>query len=143
MFESGSGAAPAADRPYVMSRSDIDILGVYPVDAPEPCHLVELSIRNFVGPLGLSQFTQEQPDQPRTNWQVPWDERVLDAEGASDLHGRFPRKIEATGKPLRLAFFFHHLDLSRPLNTPAGDIPLPRPQVRPQRLAFIEYESPY
>jgi hypothetical protein len=120
----------------------IDVLGIYAVEATEPCHLLELLIRDHVGPVDMSQFTQAVPGQPRSLWQVPWDERVLTADGSNDRCGRFPSKIVADGAPLRLTFFFHYLDLKKPLATPAGEIELQNSEPRPRRLAFLEYESP-
>jgi hypothetical protein len=120
----------------------IEIVGVYPLEAPEPCHLVEVLIRDHADPLDVGTFTQELPGEPRSNWQVPWDERALSADGTSDLAGRFPRRIESDGAPLRLAFFFHYLDIDRPLLTPAGDLPLPPGRPRPDRLAFMTYDGP-
>ena len=49
--------------------------------------------------------------------------------------------IEYSGS-LRVAFFFHYLDLSRPLETPLGDVALPDPSPAPERLSFMEYEAP-
>ena|SRR6266496_732355 len=120
----------------------IELLGVYPVEALEPCHLVELLIQGHVGRVDLSDFTQEMPKQPQSNWQVPWDERVLNADGSQARSGRYPREVFADGTPLRLVFFFHFLDFSRPLMTPAGEVILRSPEERPQRLAFLKYESP-
>ena len=120
----------------------IDVLGIYPVEAPEPCHVVELMIRGHVGVLDVGAFTQERPGQPPSNWQVAWDERVLSADGTKDLLGQFPNKIESDGSPLRLAFFFHYLDFDRPLITPAGELALQAPEEKPDRLAFLNYESP-
>ena len=120
----------------------VDILGIYPVDAPEPCHLIELMVRDYTGVLDVGAFTQERLGQPTSNWQVPWDERVLSPDGSRDLLGPFPAKIQSDGTPLRLAFFFHYLDLRRPLITPAGELALRAPQEMPDRLAFLTYEGP-
>jgi hypothetical protein len=119
----------------------IVIIGVYPVGVSEPCHLVELLISNHNGTIDIANFTQESPGQPKTNWQVPWDERVLDAAGEKDVLGQFPNEIVADGD-LRVVFFFHYLDLDRPLITPVGRIPLPVLTDRPDRLNFLQYESP-
>jgi hypothetical protein len=120
----------------------IDVLGIYPVEAPEPCHIIELMIRGHVGVLDVGAFTQERPGQPRSNWQVPWDERVLSTDGTKDLLGQFPVRIASDGTALRLAFFFHYLDFDRPLITPAGELALRDPEDKPDRLAFLNYESP-
>jgi hypothetical protein len=120
----------------------VDVLGIYPVEAPEPCHIIELMIRGHVGVLRMGAFTQESRGQPRSNWQVPWDERVLSADGTKDMLGPFPSRIECDGTAVRLAFFFHYLDCDRPLITPAGELALKAPQERPERLAFLAYNSP-
>jgi hypothetical protein len=58
--------------------------------------------------------------------QVPYDEQVIS---------------ESDGKA-RVAFFFHYLDLSKPLLTPAGTLALPPPKKIPARLKDIVYEAP-
>ncbi len=112
----------------------VKIIGVYAVEAPEPCHLVELQISDYIGHLDLAKFTQER-GYDESSWQVPWDERVLNAEGTRDLPGRFPQKIEVNGE-VRLAFFFHYLDFKKPLLTPAGRLVVPDAKILPKRLAF-------
>ena len=102
-----------------------EIKGIYSVEAAEPCYLVEVVIAEHAGPVDLIQFTQAVPGQPRSNWQVPWDERLL------------------LGTKDRWAFFFHYLDLSRPLLTPAGRVAVPVPTPMPAHLADVEYESPH
>ncbi len=111
------------------------VIGVHPVEAAEPCHLVELFVESY-SPLELvGGVTQERPGEPRDSWQVPWDERVLDADGESELRGHVQ-------PPCRVAFFFHYLDRERPLRTPFGPLRLPMETERPERLAFMEYEAP-
>jgi hypothetical protein len=39
-------------------------------------------------------------------------------------------------------FFFHYLDLKKPIITPAGSLSLPKPTKQPAHLNDIEYESP-
>jgi hypothetical protein len=120
----------------------IQVIGVYPVRADEPCHLVELFVRDLIGELPVADFTQEVKGQPRSNWQVPYDERVLNDGGTAQVGEQFPGAIEADGNELRLAFFFHYLDFSRPLLTPAGPLALPRETKKPSRLKFFKYEPP-
>jgi hypothetical protein len=122
---------------------DVRVLGVYRVeDAPEPCHLIEMLI--YADGFSMSDITQELPDAPRAEWQAPWDERVLNDSGdqvvahAWDLPE--PGYIEAD--KTRLTFFFHYLDLARPLSTPWGALELPAPTAKPDRLASVEYEEP-
>jgi hypothetical protein len=119
----------------------VEIIGVYPVEAAEPCHLVEVWIRELDGEINVEQFTQDVPGQPKANWQAPYDERILNEAGTDQVGDRFLSKIAGKGD-LRLVFFFHDLDLSKPLLSPAGSIKLPAWSNRPERLDFLEYEEP-
>jgi len=120
----------------------IAVVGVYPVDeAREPCHLIELLIEGACDGLRMAEFTQEVPGQPRDNRQVPWDEYVLSADGTSGELVSFPGPLNVV-ESARVAFFFHYLDLSEALQTPAGPTVLPEPTRCPSRLAFIKYEPP-
>ena len=120
----------------------INIIGVYSTEATtEPCYLIEAIIEDFQGDLDLAEFTQEVPRQPRENWQVPWDEHILDEEGITGELAPFPGPLKVFGSQ-RIAFFFHYLDLSRPLITPIGKVYLPEATKLPDRLSFIGYEPP-
>jgi len=102
------------------------VIGVHPVQADEPVHLVELLIEGDVTEFDIGDVTQEVPGQPKSNWQVPYDERV----------------IEESGEKMRYAFFFHYLDFKKPLLTPAGALSVPKATKAPAHLKDIEYESP-
>lgn len=102
------------------------IIGVHPVEAQEPVHLIELLIEGDVSDFDIGEVTQEVAGQPKSNWQVPYDERVLE-EGKQKA---------------RYAFFFHYLDFKKPLLTPVGSLPLPKPTKAPPHLQGIEYEPP-
>ena len=119
----------------------VEILGVHPVRAPEPCHLVELQVRELDAPFEIGSITQAAPGQPRENWQVPWDEHFLNPDGSAPHDPEAPRALPSL-PAFRVAFFFHYLDLERPLLSPCGPLTLPPPTPRPHRLAFLRYESP-
>ena len=103
------------------------IAGVYPVEADEPVHLIEISIEGgAVDGFDFGEVTQEMADMPRMNWQAPYDERV----------------ISETDTRARVVFFFHYLDFTKPLLTPAGELALPPPKEMPARLKEIVYEAP-
>ena len=106
--------------------SKATIIGVHPVEADEPVHLIELLVEGDTDDFDIGDVTQEVAGQPKANWQAPFDERVVE---------------ESEGK-IRYAFFFHYLDFKRPLITPAGSILLPKPTEKPAHLKDIEYESP-
>lgn len=58
------------------------------------------------------------------NKQAPYDEQLL-----TETEGRW-------------AFFFHFLDLTKPLRTEVGEIELPSPTLMPEHLAGIRYKLP-
>ena len=118
-----------------------DPVGIYLVNSTEPCFLVELWLRDVVEPIDFGEFTQEIPGQPRDNWQVPWDERILNDDGTAGESAPFPGPLQARGN-VRVAFFFHYLDATRPLLSPCGPIALPPSTRLPERLRFIDYEPP-
>jgi len=120
---------------------EFNIVGVYSVpEARQPCHLIEIIVRATDGKLDFGEVTQEAPDDPRDNWQVPWGEQILNSEGTSGQPVPFPEPVALRGE-VRAAFFFHFLDHDRPLLTPSGAVELPGPTARPARLDFIEYEE--
>jgi hypothetical protein len=102
------------------------VIGVHAVEADEPVHLIELLVEGDTDGFDIGEVTQETPGQPKSNWQVPYAERVLE---------------ESEGRT-RFAFFFHYLDFERPLLTPAGPLSVPPASNVPAHLKDIEYESP-
>ena len=113
----------------------IEVIGVYPIAAAEPCHLVELLIDGAKPADVVASITQETAGQPRDNWQVPYDEHYLTADGTGP-------EQSASVSEARVAFFFHYLDLRRPLLSVGGSLHLPAPTSCPSRLEFICYEPP-
>jgi len=137
----GLGAAARADAPAAPARSAprVEVVGMHPVaEAPEPCYLLEMIVRQAPSTVDLGAFTQG-PLAGGVPAQVPWLETYLDARGARRLVDPCP------GRPpydVRVAFFLHYVDRSRPLSTPFGRVALPPPTPRPRRLAFITYMEP-
>jgi hypothetical protein len=87
----------------------------------ENLYVLEVLVDEQIEDLNWSELTQEIPDQSRENWQVPYDEQALDDTGR------------------RWTFFFHFLDLRKPLLTSFGPITLPEPTELPPHLAFMKY----
>lgn len=122
----------------------IKAIGVYPVEADEPVHLIELSVFGAQGVFNVGAITQETSGQPCANWQCPYMEQILSASGEDVLADDY----EASKRPelwkgdMRLAFFFHYLDFERPLLTPFGEVQLPTATELPERLSMMEYEQP-
>jgi hypothetical protein len=124
-----------------MSVSEqLQVLGVHPVEqAPDPCYLVELRVGPGLPALDLTAITQPTAGLPGNGWQAPVDARLLDADGTGGQPLE-PGAARAVAPPARLAFFFHFLQLDRPLLTPLGPLRLPAPTPRPARLGFMRYE---
>ena len=122
----------------------VEIIGLHPVQASEPVYLLEILVRNSEGVFEIVKFTQELPGEPIDNWQVPYDEKILDADGDKVIADGFGAEDmpELWIGNVRLAFFFHFLDLSKPLMTPFGDVALPPESDMPSRLSIIEYQEP-
>jgi hypothetical protein len=94
-------------------------------------YLVEVLIERLDSDFDPGTFTQEQAGAPRDNWQVPYDEKFLDADGISERSP--PSGLSST----RLAFFMHDLNPSRPLQTQYGPVSLPQPTPMPVRLSSL------
>lgn len=104
----------------------VRIISVHPIPANDPCHLLEIELKAGSDEFDFGLVTQEMADQPKTNWQVAYDEQQI----GDKQDGR------------RWVFFFHYLDLERPLLTPHGPITLPDPSPVPPHLKEIEYYEP-
>lgn len=98
------------------------VIGVHPVEAGEPVHLVELEVEGNAADFDFGEVTQEAAGRPRSNWQAVYDEREVGEN--------------------RFAFFFHYLDVARPLLSRAGPLVLPPESPVPEHLQDIEYEPP-
>jgi hypothetical protein len=107
-------------------KSEVEIIGVHPIEAAEPCYLIEIAVTDPNDKFDWNDVIQEKPGQPPDNWQVAYDEQSVDvAEGQS-----------------RYVFFFHYLDLSRLLRTSFGEVALPEPTPVPPHLKGIKYCPP-
>lgn len=121
---------------------ELRVLGVYPVEgSDEPCHLIEMSLRNFCGELRLGEITQPEPGVERSSWQVPYWEQRLDEHGFFVVEDLFPGPVRVDGE-LRFVFYFHYLDLSAPLRTQFGPVLLPGETPTPNRLSALSYSPP-
>lgn len=90
----------------------------------EGLYLIELHVYSQGIEFDWSKVTQPEYDKPPETWQAAYDERYLE------------------GEPDRWAFFFHFLELSEPLQTSHGDLPIPDPTPIPPHLESIRYEIP-
>jgi hypothetical protein len=100
------------------------VLGVHPVKAREPVHLIEIELLADASHVDWRSFTQPFEGRDRSYWQVPYGEQPV------------------PDRPNSWCFFFHYLDTSRPLQSFAGDLVLPEETPVPPSLSFIKYEEP-
>jgi hypothetical protein len=114
----------------------VKVIGVHPIEADEPCHLIELAICDPDHKFNVDDLTQAIENSRKDFWQVAYDEKFLDVHGLQPSHER-PDK-----KEYRLAFFFHYLDLAKPLQTSFGPVALLPPSPQPEHLAFMIYGPP-
>jgi hypothetical protein len=116
------------------------VVGVHSVEADQPCHLIELIICDPDRAFNVDDLTQPDEDVEESLWQVAYDERFLDA------HSLEPMRLGYRERPdrneYRLAFFFHYLDLAKPLESSFAPLALPDPSPRPEHLAFMRWVPP-
>ncbi|MGL6195916.1 MAG: hypothetical protein ACRC2T_13965 [Thermoguttaceae bacterium] len=138
-----------------MSCRAVELIGVYLLEPdviedygeplcnpenPENALLLEMIVPYPIKECDIAAFTQPL-DSPRDYWQVPYLEVFLNANGEAKLAD--PEIQEWHGSTIRIVFFMHCLDLSRPLQTPFGDVPLMTPTKFPPRLkGLIKYFEP-
>ncbi len=100
------------------------VIGVHPVEAAQPVHLVVLDCEGRSGELDWTSITQPDLKQDESFWQVPYDE------------------VQVPGGGDRWTFFFHYLDVARPLQSNLGVLPLVSQTPMPQQFRFRKYEEP-
>ena len=124
----------------------VEVLGVYAVPGNPDVSLIEVTVDRPPSGVDVGDFTQEDPNSDRENWQVPYDERYLNSDGTQEIGERWEswRLKPGSEEPptTRLVFYIHFLVSGRVLLTPDGDVALPPAQALPSRLAFVEYEPP-
>jgi hypothetical protein len=125
-----------------MAEPEMTVVGLHPVDGAEGCYLIESIISDATTQPDFGRITQRGQSLDPSNWQVPYDEKLLDDEGQSVIADLFLTKVEAWPRRARVSFFLHNLDAAQPLATPYGDAQLPPPSARPTRLAMLVYETP-
>jgi hypothetical protein len=120
-------------------KTETNVIGVYKVEGQTNVHLIELDIKAKHTDIEIGEFTQRQNGVDRLDWQTPWDEKYLNAEG-TEITGDWLEVPNDTTETTRLAFFLHFIDFDNPLTTPFGE---KQPEPMPNRLSsIIEYEQP-
>jgi hypothetical protein len=122
----------------------VEVVGVHPIKAREPVYLIEMEIHSANAVFDIGKVVQEDESQPQSNWQVPYSEHLLNEDGTKILADDYQilTKPELLKGSFRIAFFFHYLDIKKPLVTQFGPVSLPAVTALPKRLKIVKYESP-
>ena len=124
----------------------VAIHGVYPIDAPQPCYIVELTIRDCESELQFSQVLFDANVPPcGVRTQAPFEEQFLSPDGSTILgNSRYGwTNPEVWQGDCRLVFLMHYLVVGDSLRTPFGNVPIPDFTDKPDRLRDVVYVSPY
>ena len=135
------GAEAAEGR---RQAATVEIIGVYGVQAREPCHAIELWVKGVVRPFSFGDFKQEDPAEPEWKWQCAWMEHVLNSRGDQVLadERQIFNQPELFRGDMRVLLFMHFLNFHRPLATPFGPVTIPADTSMPARLSMVHYEQP-
>jgi hypothetical protein len=125
------GQDPSASNPGPNERDCRESL--------ESVVLIEVAVSHRDGRFAMRDFTQRRDDLPRDSWQSAWEEAFLTADGINRL--AVPFNKTPAGDDLRIAFYLHFWDPSKPLCSSYGDVVCPQPAEIPERLEkLVPYE---
>jgi hypothetical protein len=106
-------------------------------DNMQSLYLVELEVRGNLESFDVGAITQDSPQNDSS--QTPFDEQWLGIDGR-EVIGYEPPPGAGFG---RLVFWFHFLEVGKPLFGPWGSVALPAPTTMPTRLAsLVQYSLP-
>jgi hypothetical protein len=97
--------------------------------------LVEVKVMNRDSQFDVSHFTQPINNVPKDNWQTAWAEAYLCPDGESLIVERWSSAPKSGD--LRIAFFLHFWNPSKPLRTSYGDLVCPAIKDMPERLSKL------
>ncbi|TGM74402.1 hypothetical protein EHR01_10605 [Leptospira mtsangambouensis] len=119
---------------------DFEIIGVYSIKNVADAHLIEIQVKDSIIPLNLHEITQPIENLDRLNWQIPYKEYLLNITGEIVISNEWENiSDEKLTGSFRIVFFFHFLNIKRPLSTQFGDYNLPPITNLPERLSVIHY----
>ncbi len=116
---------------------------VFTLSPAESLHLIELEVEAPGEPFDMALFTQPWPGRSPSSWQVPYLDRLLNADGTkaiTDLRSVFRNIPEMLYRTIRVVFYFHYLRTEEALESPFGPVSLPDETPIPRRLGFLRYE---
>jgi hypothetical protein len=127
-----------------LTMPHFEIIGIYAIDAHEPCHLVELSVEPDETSYSLSEISFPTRVNMVRSVQAPYDEHFLSEDGDVIL-GNSTYAWENPDfwrTPHRVSFFMFYLEPGKNIHTPQGLLPIPAAKVLPERLKTIEFTWP-
>jgi hypothetical protein len=118
------------------ATEQIDIVGIYHVPEHKGVSMVEVIVHAPYTDFDPDGFMKPVPQTDPDTWERADDVRYLNPEGSLMIGDRFQRPIR-TYPETRMVVFFHDLDITMPLVTPYGLLPLPKRRPMPERLRRI------
>jgi len=124
-----------------LKQGILKLNGVYKIENIENIHIVELEAQAEINDLEVSQITQVVSGEERLNWQSPYDEKFVNS--TNELIGDW-KDIPSSIKPgEKIIFFFHELDLEKPIKTQYGNLDISGTTETPEWITkLMKYEEP-
>jgi len=124
-----------------LNDQKLKLKGVYSILNNDEVHIIEFEAEETINDLEISQITQVVDGQERMNWQVPYDEKYFNQ--ANQLIGEWMDEPEAIKKGEKIVFFFHELNLKKPIRTQFGDYEISEiKQIPKWVMEIMKYEEP-
>jgi len=126
--------------------TSVVIHGAYKVRAPEPCFIVELTIKASEEELSFSEVLFDANIAGvGVRTQAPFNEHFVSMDG-NEVLGDYTYgwdHPEIWKGDVRIVFLMHFLKPGGSIKTPYGNVEIPKFTSRPERLKKIKYVSPY
>lgn len=117
-----------------------ELVGIYKIEGADSVNLIELLFEEEINDFNPGEITQEIRNQDKLNWQTAYDVKYLNLSGTKLIGDDFNKPKELLS--FRVVFFFHYLDISKPMISQYGQINLTKVKELPERLErLIEYRE--
>lgn len=121
-------------------HENAELIGIYKIEGVDSVNLIEIIIKEEINEFDPSELTQEIRGQDKLDWQTAYNEKYLNTNGTKIIGDDIERPKNLVS--FRVVFFFHFLDVSKPLISQYGLMDLIEIEELPERLKkLIEYES--
>jgi hypothetical protein len=119
----------------------LNLNGIYKIENVKNVYIVELESKEEIDNLEISQITQVIDGEERMNWQSPYDEKYLNS--SNEIIGDWIDIPKSIRQGEKIIFFFHELNLKKPIRTQFGDLETSNITEVPKWVSEImEYEEP-